>query len=123
MFFCYLRINRLIIILDDNKLEKRKSQIKRRFWFFEFQQCFINWCIFFKWRKILYFGLLFNYKIFFFDYESSKSDCIDKGLLIGFIFGGLKVYDFWLQIKYFDLLVQYKVVFDVIIGVLLINCE
>lgn len=41
-------------------------------------------------------GLLFNYKIFLSDHESSKSDCIDKELPIGFIFGGLKVHDSWL---------------------------
>lgn len=41
-------------------------------------------------------GLLFNYKIFLSDHESSKSDRIDKGLPIGFIFGGLKVHDSWL---------------------------
>lgn len=44
----------------------------------------------------LYPGLLFNYKIFLSDHESSKSDCIDKGLPIGFIFDGLKVHDSWL---------------------------
>lgn len=96
MSSCHLRINRLTIISDDNKSEKRKSQIKRRFWLFELQLCLINWRIFLKWRKILYPGLLFNYKIFLSDHESSKSDCIDKGLPIGFIFGGLKVHDSWL---------------------------